>query len=262
MSGMITLLTDFGLQDGYPGIMKGVIWQISPGCQIADLTHDIGPQNVLEGALAVGRAYTYFPAGTIHIGVVDPGVGTNRRPIAARLGRYYFVGPDNGLFTIPLQAALAKNEPVAVVHLNQKRYWLPEVSASFHGRDIFAPVAAHLADGVPLDELGAPIQDMLRIDIPQPQRTDDGWRAHILHIDHFGNLATNLNASVLGTEQVKEIRCLGISINEISATYGDHLSGELIALFDSGGSLSLAIVNGNAAARLNARVGQIVDIYL
>ena len=262
MTAILTLLTDFGLQDGYPGIMKGVIWQISPGCQIADLTHEIAPQNVLEGALAIGRSYPYFPEGTIHIAVVDPGVGTGRRPIAARLGRHYFVGPDNGLFTLPLQHALAKNEPVAVVQLNQKRYWLPEVSASFHGRDIFAPVAAYLSNGVPLDELGSPVKDMLQLEIPQPRRTEYGWRAHIVHIDHFGNLATDLGTADLAGQTVREIRCLGLSVREVSTTYGDHATGELIAMFDSGGSLSIAIVNGSAASRLSAAIGQAIDVIL
>ncbi len=259
---IITLLTDFGLKDGYPGIMKGVIWQIAPGCQVADLTHEITPQNILEGALAIGRACSYFPAGTIHVGVVDPGVGTERRPIAARLGQHYFVGPDNGLFTLPLQAAEAAGQTVAAVHLDQAQYWLPQVSASFHGRDIFAPVAAHLANGTLLDELGTRIDNLQRIHIPHPQPTEYGWQANINHIDHFGNLSTNLNINDLAGRQVKEIRCAGISISELSRAYGDHPDGELVALIDSSGALSIAIVNGNAAARLNAQIGQAIQVIL
>jgi hypothetical protein len=150
----VTLTTDFGLKDGFVGTLKGVIWSICPLAQIADISHLIAPQNVLEGAFALWRAYPFFPAGTVHLAVVDPGVGTSRRPLAARLGAHYFVGPDNGLFTPIYEDAEKNGWPLETVHLANEKYFLAQVSRTFHGRDIFAPVAAHLASGIPLADLG------------------------------------------------------------------------------------------------------------
>ena len=136
---IVTLTTDFGIKDGFTGVLKGVIWRICPGAQIADITHSIAPQNVFEGAMALYRAVPFFPTGTIHIAVVDPGVGTTRRPMAASLGGSYFVGPDNGLFTPMIEEAELKKKEAVFVHLDNPAYWLPDVSHTFHGRDIFAP---------------------------------------------------------------------------------------------------------------------------
>ncbi len=168
---LITLLTDFGLKDGYPGVMKGVIWGIAPQAQIADITHLIQPQNVLEGALVLSRAAPYFPPGTIHLAVVDPGVGTSRRPIAAMLGNQFFVGPDNGLCSQLLAHSQLVGASTHFVHLNRPEFWLSQPSSTFHGRDIFAPAAAHLANGVDLSELGTPIGDPVVISPPQPVRS-------------------------------------------------------------------------------------------
>ena len=151
---ILTLTTDFGTKDGFVGTMKGVIWSICPTVQIADISHEISPQNVIEGAYALGRAYAFFPSGTIDVAVVDPGVGTARRPIAAMVGQQVFVGPDNGLFTQMVNDADMKGWLVKIVHLVNQKYFLPQVSSTFHGRDIFAPVAAHLAAGVVLEDLG------------------------------------------------------------------------------------------------------------
>src|SRR3990172_4981507 len=159
MTSIITLMTDFGMKDGFVGVMKGVIWGIAPEARIADLTHLISPQNIREGAVVLDRAAPYFPAGTIHVVVVDPGVGTARRPIAAQVGEQRYVGPDNGTLTVLLARAQRENWNVQIVELNQRQYWRDEISASFHGRDIFAPVAAHLAAGVPLPAVGSPISD-------------------------------------------------------------------------------------------------------
>ncbi len=150
----VTLTTDFGVQDGYAGVLRGVIWSIAPQAQIADLSHNVGPQNILQGAILLKQHCNYFPAGTVHVGVVDPGVGTSRRPIAARIGKYYFTGPDNGLCSLLIEAAENNGEDVEIVHLNQRAYWLQEVSSVFHGRDIFAPAAAHLLNGVELSTAG------------------------------------------------------------------------------------------------------------
>lgn len=262
MAKIITLLTDFGHKDGYPGVMKGVIWTIAPEAQIADLTHSISPQNVLEGALALARAVPYFPPGSVHIGVVDPGVGTQRRPIAARLGDAFFVGPDNGLFTLLLEDAEAKNAPVRVIHLDRPAFWRPAVSAVFHGRDIFAPVGAWLANGTPLEELGTPIDDVIRLKIPQPERVSGGWRGVVLHIDHFGNLSTNIPQELLPAQTSRlHVRLGGVEIAGLKRTFGEGKPGELLALIDSAGQLSICVVNGSAAERLGVQPGAPVDVW-
>ena len=187
---IVTLTTDFGTRDGFVGALKGVVWSICPEAQIADITHEIAPQNIREGAMALWRAYPFFPGGTVHVAVVDPGVGTTRRPIAARLGEHVFVGPDNGLFTPIYEDASRLGRGVEIVHLTNPRYFLPKVSRTFHGRDIFSPVAAHLARGVPFADLGPPVTDPVRIPIFRAERTAGGWKAHISVVDIFGNLTT------------------------------------------------------------------------
>jgi S-adenosylmethionine hydrolase len=159
----ISILTDFGLKDGNVGVMKGVIWGIAPDIQILDLSHDIAPQDIQEAAFVLGRAAPYFPPGTIHLVVVDPGVGTERRPLAANFGPYFFVGPDNGVITRLIAYAKLQEWAIEVVYIKNPQYWLPEISHIFHGRDIFAPVAAHIAAGIPLIELGNHSYDIARL---------------------------------------------------------------------------------------------------
>ncbi|MBN1536690.1 MAG: SAM-dependent chlorinase/fluorinase [Anaerolineales bacterium] len=259
---IITITTDFGIKDGNVGAMKGVIWNIAPQAQIADLSHLISPQNIQEAALIVARAAPYFPDGAIHVVVVDPGVGTERRPIAGRLGSQFVVGPDNGVFTLLLQYFEQNNQLVQWVHLDQPHYWLKKISHVFHGRDIFAPVAAHLASGVALEELGSPINDPLRLNVKQPQRTVYGWRGDIIHIDHFGNIHTSIRAEHLGDASVATIRLCGVNIHGLVQTFGERSSGELVALFGSNGNLIVSVVNGNAVRRLNARLEDSVEVFL
>jgi S-adenosylmethionine hydrolase len=256
----ITFLTDFGLRDGYTGVVKGVIWKIAPDVQIADLSHSISAQNMLEGALALGRAAPYFPDGTIHLAVVDPGVGTARRPIAAQLGSQFFVGPDNGLLTLLLEHARRENTPVEIVHLNQPRYWLPEVSNVFHGRDIFAPVAAHLANGVHLSALGTTIQDAVELSFISPQKLPNGWRGQIVSIDHFGNAQTNLLPEHLQGMASPRVKIAGVEIKNLVKTYGEAPAGELTVLFGSSGELEIAINQGSAAEHLQIHVGDPLDV--
>jgi hypothetical protein len=259
---ILTLLTDFGRLDGYVGIMKGVIWGIAPAVQIADLSHAIPAQDVLRGALTLQRAVPYFPVGTVHLAVVDPGVGTSRRALAGRLGDQYFVGPDNGLFSLVQEQAEAHGEAVKWVHLARPEYWLPQISTVFHGRDVFAPAAAHLAKGVPLNKLGEPVHDVLRLGLPLPQRLAGGWSAQVIHIDHFGNLATNLRRDQVDPAQVFSVHHHGREIKGIVQAYGERSPGELVALFDSSDLLSIAIVDGNAAEMLQAKVGDAVEVTL
>jgi S-adenosylmethionine hydrolase len=194
---ILTLTTDFGTKDGFVGTLKGVIWSICPTVQIADISHEIPPQNVLSGAFTLYRAVPFFPKGSIHVAIVDPGVGTSRRPIAARIGEQTFIGPDNGLFTPMLENAERNGWAAEIVHLTNKKYFLPDVSHTFHGRDIFAPVAAHLANGTPISELGPTIDDPVRLSMPRPEKTANGWRIHIIRIDNFGNCSTDLRAACL-----------------------------------------------------------------
>jgi S-adenosylmethionine hydrolase len=257
---VITLTTDFGSKDGFVGIMKGVIWGICPRAQIADISHEIGPQNVLEGAVALWRAYPFFPAGTVHVAVVDPGVGTERRALAIRAGAWYFVGPDNGLFTPVLEDAEARGWPSEVVQLTDPRYWLPDVSQTFHGRDIFAPAGAHLACGVPLRNLGQVVRDPFRLALPRPEKTAGGWRAHVLGQDSFGNLTTDLHVELIRQPERARV-CIGsFEIAGVVHAYGVRPPGELVALADSQGRLEIAVVDGSAAQMTGAKVGDELQV--
>jgi S-adenosyl-L-methionine hydrolase (adenosine-forming) len=259
---IITLMTDFGLKDGNVGVMKGVIWGIAPRTQIADISHLISPQNIPEAALILARSAPYFPRGTVHVAVVDPGVGTARRPIAARIGEHTYVLPDNGLLTLVLEKADKERQQVEMVHLDRQKYRLPVVSHVFHGRDIFAPAAAHLAAGVPLSAMGSWITDPVRLELPRPQPTPSGLRGQIIHIDHFGNLSTNIHQEDLEGIQKLAVRLRGEEIPGLARTFGEHPEGTLVALYGSTGSLIVSVVNGSAAGRLGAQVGDEVDVIV
>ncbi len=254
---IITILTDFGLQDGYPGVMKGVIYRIAPSVQIVDISHQVPPQNISRGARILERSYAFFPPGTIHIAVVDPGVGTKRRPMAAKIGDYFFVGPDNGIFTAPLLRAEGEGKAIECVELNQPEYWLENVSHVFHGRDIFAPVAAHLANGVALQNLGIPIQNPVLLNLPQAQIFENQILGEITDVDHFGNLSTNIPGNWLSKYSPGNLTfCLGdVIIHGLNKTFGERPEGEWVAFIDSDDYLALAIVNGNAASKAQCGAG-------
>lgn len=259
---IITLTTDFGLKDGNVGVMKGIIWRFAPQVQIADISHLIAPQNIPEAALILARSAAYFPAGSIHVVVVDPGVGTARRPLAAQLGQQFFVGPDNGIITMLLANVERDGGVTAFIHLDRPEYWLAEVSHVFHGRDIFAPVAGRLAAGVPLGSLGTAIDDPLRLALPQPVRTPEGWRGEVIYIDHFGNIATNLTLQHLAGQKVKSVILLQATIDGTVRTFGDRPPGTFVSLFGSTGNLLVSVVNGSAAGRLEVKIGDTVDVVL
>jgi S-adenosylmethionine hydrolase len=257
---VLSLTTDFGLTDGFVGAMKGVIYAIAPQVRIVDISHLVSPQNVREGAFTLWRAAPYFPAGSIHVAVVDPGVGTQRRPLAARLGDQYFVAPDNGILTRLLEDAEQERAPVEFVHLDNPKYWLRDVSRTFHGRDIFAPCGAHLAAGTPLSDLGTKITDPVRLELPRPEQTSSGWRANVTMIDRFGNIATNLPAQALEGRTKVLVRLLGQEVQGLVDSYGSSRPGELVALVDSEGYLEIAQVNGDAAGALGARIDDPVEV--
>jgi len=242
--------------------MKGVIWGIASEAHIADLSHLITPQNIPEAALVLSRAVPYFPDETIHVVVVDPGVGTSRRPMAAQIGRQFYVGPDNGTITLWLESAESQGLACKFIHLEYQQYWLSIVSTVFHGRDIFAPVAGYLAAGLPLESLGSSIDDPVRLSLPRPERAAHGWRGQIIHIDHFGNLASNILREHLEQSRHVTVRLRGVNIEDLMLTFGDRPPGELIALFGSSGNLIVAEVNGSAARRLDARVGDGIDVFI
>lgn len=259
---VLSITTDFGITNGFVGVMKGVIYGIAPDVKIVDISQLISAQDVLEGAYAMWRAVPFFPPGSVHVGVVDPGVGTQRRPIGARLGDHLFIAPDNGMLTPLLLDAEQKGDPVEFVHLDNPKYWLPKVSNTFHGRDIFAPTGAHLAAGVPLSELGTHITDPIRLDLPRPEEMENGWRAHVTIIDIFGNLTTDLPADALEGRRDVLIRIHGHEIDGIIESYGHRQVGDLVAVVDSEYYIEIAVVNGSAARTLNAKTGDIVEFLL
>ncbi len=261
MTRVITLTTDFGSGDFGVGEMLGVIYSIAgEDVRIADLTHDIPRHNILDAAVILERHTPYFPPSSVHIAVIDPGVGTHRRPIAAKLGEQYFVGPDNGLLTLMLARCRRLGEPVQVMHTSNPAYWLPQVSAIFHGRDIFAPVAAHIACGVPLDSLGKPVDDPVLLDIPQPQAVHGGWQGIITRVDHFGNLESNIDGQLITGMPNPQVLIGGAVIHGLVQTFGEAKPGDLVAMIDSSGVLGVSLVNGSAAARLNAGQGTPISI--
>ncbi len=253
----ISLLTDFGLQDPYVGIMKGVIHTLSPQAQLIDLSHGIPPQDVAAARFALMTAYPYLPLGTIHLAVVDPGVGSSRRAVAIQTPEGYWVGPDNGLFS----GVLAQSPALAAVHLTNPSYWrTPSPSRTFHGRDIFAPVAAHLANGIPLAALGDPINpaELVRLDWPQPQEESDGWRGVIQAIDHFGNGISTLPGQILEGHSWR-VSIKGTRI-PAAPTFASSSVGELLALVGSSGWLEIAQNQGNASRTLDLKVGDEIRV--
>jgi S-adenosyl-L-methionine hydrolase (adenosine-forming) len=241
--------------------MRGIIWRSVPSVQIADLSHTIRPQDVRQAALTLARQVYYFPENTIHVAVVDPGVGTARRPIAAQIGPQRFVGPDNGIFTPMLQQAEQLGWPVRIVHTHRTACWLPEVSDIFHGRDVCAPVAAHWAAGVPLEALGDVIDDPVQLALPRPQPTGQGLIGEVtLVFQHFGNLITNIHYDDLDDWSQVIIRLCGVDIDGLVRTFGDRQPGTLIALFGSSGHLMISVVNGRATDRLHPSIGDQVAV--
>jgi S-adenosylmethionine hydrolase len=255
----ITLLTDFGDRDGYVGVMKGVIAGICPEARLIDLTHDIPPQNLAAARFTLLNAYPYFPAGTVHLVVVDPGVGTARRAIALQLPQGYVVGPDNGVLSGVFDQV--PPEDIQAVELTEPQYWRsPQPSQTFHGRDIFAPVAAHLAAGVALTALGDSLdpQTLTRIAIPPAKITPQQIIGSIQHSDHFGNLITTIPVAAIADQtwvmQVGEVEI------PFGKAYGEVAIGHAIALVGSHGWVEIAVNSSSAQARLRLVIGDEVQL--
>jgi S-adenosylmethionine hydrolase len=259
-SGIITLTTDFGQEDAFVGVMKGVIAGVNPSARVTDLTHAIPPFDIVQAAFRLRQAYPYFPKGTVHVAVVDPGVGGERRIVAMESGGHLFLAPDNGTLAV-VEEESGRAELVSVT---EPRFFLLEVSASFHGRDIFAPVAAHLAAGTPLSELGPALAALEPLQFPRPAFNADGsLDGAVLWADHFGNLATNISLSLLSEHFLDpsvRVEIAGKRIERIRRTYSDAAAGELLAMIGSFGMLEIAVRQGDAARTLGAGPGTPVRV--
>jgi S-adenosylmethionine hydrolase len=259
MRPLIALLTDFGARDHYAGTMKGVILGICPDASLVDITHDVPAHDVMAGALELAASYRYFPAGTIFVAVVDPGVGSARRGFAADTGDYRFVAPDNGVLTQVLRETPAKK----MVELTERRYARPTVSRTFEGRDRFAPAAAWLAKGIQLSALGRPIADIHRLDIPLPVEGPGTVSGVVLRVDRFGNLVTNIDRKTverLGQGSAITIDAAGQRIARLVATYAELAAEGVGALFGSTDHLELAAPSASAADRLGLSRGAAVTV--
>ncbi|MGB7926159.1 MAG: SAM-dependent chlorinase/fluorinase [Pyrinomonadaceae bacterium] len=258
----ITLLTDFGTADYFVGAMKGVVLSVNPDALVLDITHEIPPHDIEAGAFTLLAVYRDFPPGTIHVAVVDPGVGSSRRPVLVVGGDQFFVGPDNGLFGYIYE----RETTVRVFHLTREKYFRQPVSATFHGRDIFAPIAAALSNGVAPAELGEEIVDYVRLAPLAPQATGDGkLSAKIIHIDRFGNCVTSITPQDLPEERIENGARLVVNGREIAAFrrfYADETASgeELFAVWGSAGFLEIVAYRASAARLLGAQVGRTVEV--
>ena len=249
-AALITLTTDFGLDDPWVGIMKGVIASRAPEARVVDVSHGIPPQAVLAGALVLRHAVPWFPPGTIHVGVVDPGVGGARRALCIETDVALLVGPDNGLLSLAAPAAAVRR----IVELTDERFHLAPRSGTFHGRDVFAPVAAALASGVDPGALGPPRDEIVRLTVPEPLRRGATVQAEVIYVDRFGNLVTNLAGDSVARDRVS-ISIAGARIRGIAPSYAAAARGNLVAVVNSWNLLEIAVRDGSARERLGVTTG-------
>jgi S-adenosylmethionine hydrolase len=254
---IITLLTDFGLRDHFVAVMKGVMLSLNPDLTLVDVSHLIPPQDVFSGAFTLGQAYSWYPPGAIHLAVVDPGVGTERRALAVSAGGHFFVAPDNGLLTYVLR----DQETFVAYEITAEHYFRKPVSPTFHGRDVFAPIAAWISRDIPLHQLGPAVEDPVRLKIPAPVRVQDALiQASILAVDQFGNLITNLMpAEVPNTSRILAGKR---EITSFRATYGEGLPDEVFVVPGSTGYLEISVKGGSAASVLNLKSGAQIGVVL
>jgi S-adenosylmethionine hydrolase len=256
-SGIITLTTDFGLSDAYVAMMKGVILSINPSANLVDITHQIGTGSISQAALLIRETFLYFPGGTVHLAVVDPGVGSNRSLVALQADAHFFVGPDNGLFW----PVFRDFRGTKVVHLTKSRYFLPSITETFHGREIFAPVAAHLSLGLSLESLGPSIPDLTKLAIPEPYMKEGVLCGQIIRVDNFGNLVTNISSWELTDflqSSPPRIEAGKLVVRKLSRIYADSEEGEPFALINSSNLLEIAVNLGRASEYIGLRNGEIV----
>lgn len=255
---VITLTTDFGLADPFVGIMKGVILGIAPQARLVDITHEVRSYDVLEASFILDTAFRYFPAGTVHVVVVDPGVGSARRPLAVAAQGHLFVAPDNGVLSYVLHPETPAPPP-ATHWINNQSLFLDPVSRTFHGRDVFAPVAAHLARGVPIESVGPRVVDFVRHPRPQLRRQGGKLVGTVLRVDKFGNITTNLRRQHLGNGRFA-IRVAGRTIMRLCSTFSEGETGELFAVEGSAGYIEIALKEGSAVERLAVERGAEIEL--
>jgi len=250
---ILTLTTDFGLSDHYVGVMKGVILGICPDAQIVDISHQVSPYAMGEGAFTIAQAYRYFPPGTVHVVVVDPGVGSARRPILVAAAGQFFVGPDNGVFGM-----IFARERHEVRLIQNRQYFREQVSHTFHGRDIFAPVAAHLAAGVAPPLIGEILANYVRPLFANPRRRGRTWEGEVLKVDHFGNVITNFLADDFPA--LEELTVGGARARRLVSSYSEAADGELVVIGGSSGYLEISLNQGSAAEKIGCRAGDACEI--
>ena len=260
MPRIVSLTTDFGLRDPYVAEMKAAILGICPDATIVDVTHGVDKFNVRAGAFMLASAAPYFPTGSVHVAVVDPCVGTPRRPIIIETEKAFFVGPDNGLLILATESAGLKQ----MRHIESRRLMLPHVSSTFHGRDIFAPAAAHLANGVSLEEFGSQITEVVKPEFTKVTCTKDALVGEVLHVDDFGNIITNIQAKDISLfrENVIQVKVASHAPYQmkLTMTYADAKLQEPLAIIGSHNYLEIALNQGNAAAKFGAKVGDKITL--
>ncbi len=265
MAAIVTLTTDFGSKDSFAGSMRGAILKVNPQAQVIDISNEIGPQDIWEAAFALKTAYTYFPKETVHLAVVDPGVGTGRRPIVVKTENYSFVGPDNGIFSLIYLEA----ERVRVHHITAGHYFNPSPSSTFHGRDIFAPVAGWLTKGITIENFGEEVTDYVKLNVPVSKQFPDGIEGNVIHVDRFGNVITNIKYADIKTlvpegSDLKNISVTvaGKEIKGLKTFYAEAAPGELGALVNSSGYLEIFMFKQNARTALSIKRGEAVKLQI
>lgn len=255
---IITLTTDFGSTDPYTGILKGVILNIFPYSKTVDITHNISPQDLYQASWTIENSYHYFPHKTIHLCIIDPGVGSSRKPLLIETKNYFFIGPDNGIFT----AILEKETIVSIIELTEKKYWLQNISQTFHGRDIFASVAAHLAKGTAPKDFGRPLEKEKLVKLPLNNliKNEKSCIGTVQHIDHFGNIITNIPATILSDKISGKFK--GHDFKGPVLNYSDAELNKLFIIKGSNGYIELFINKGNAAKITNAKIGDKVEVKI
>ncbi len=256
MKKIITLTTDFGLRDPYQGAMKGAILSIDPAAAIMDISHLVASGNVIEGAFVMRSACPYFPDGTIHAGVVDPGVGSERKAVLVQTERYFFIGPDNGLLSLAANGDGIKR----VIELENRRFFRKEVSDTFHGRDVFGPVAAHLCLGIDPALLGRQLDKLSGLDLPMPVISKGMIAGEVIYIDSFGNAITNIRGKEMWNRAGLEVGIKGLKLKGVFSTYSKAPNGAAVALIGSTGLLEIAVNKGSASDALGIRVGDEVTV--
>ncbi|MDD5618515.1 MAG: SAM-dependent chlorinase/fluorinase [Candidatus Omnitrophica bacterium] len=253
---IITLMTDFGFKDNFVGVMKGVIFGINPSARVVDICHEILPQDIMGAAIALKTSYKYFPKDTVHVVVIDPGVGSGRLPILVKTKEYYFIGPDNGVLSL----ALEEEKIEGIICLNNHEFNLMPISGTFHGRDIFAPVAAYLSKGISYQLFGKGVKKYKKIELPKPKLSKRRISGEVIYMDRFGNLFTNITEDLKGKIKNPTVRIRNKTMKGIKKSYASAKPNTLVAVWDSSRFMEVAVNLGSAQNKLGANIGDKVEV--